>query len=116
MAVDLKSNARVVNAQMEAAGAWFPPTQGYSLTECLEDLLKLAARHLRIGGRLVFFLPAAPGKCEGHDVPRHPALGFVSNCEQVGCTPRVWYVRHAADNKETDNAIACSRCPWIRSP
>lgn len=51
--------------------------------ECARDLLDLAARMLRTGGRLVFFMPAAPGAYDERDVPTHPALACVSNCEQV---------------------------------
>ena len=65
----------------------YPGTQGYTLTECLSDLLGIAARALCLGGRLVYFLPAAPNTCEGEDVPAHPTLRMVSNCEQVGCSP-----------------------------
>lgn len=61
----------------------YPGTKGYTLTECLFDLLSLAASHLRIGGRLVYFLPAAPCTCDGANVPQHPALSLVANCEQV---------------------------------
>lgn len=61
----------------------YPGTKGYTLTECLHDLLALAAQFLRVGGRLVYFLPAAPGTCEGANVPQHPVLQLIDNCEQV---------------------------------
>ena len=35
----------------------FPHTDPYTLAECLADLLESAARLLRVGGRLVYFLP-----------------------------------------------------------
>ena len=38
----------------------FPHTDPYTLAECLADLLESAARLLRIGGRLVYFLPVGP--------------------------------------------------------
>ena len=38
-----------------------PSTEPYTFEECLKDLLHLAAKHLKLGGRLVFFLPSAPG-------------------------------------------------------
>ena len=65
----------------------YPGTQGYSLTECLFDLLGTAARTLCLGVRLVYFLPAAPGTCEGVDVPQHPTLRVIANCEQVKPLP-----------------------------
>lgn len=38
----------------------FPSTAPYALGECLLDLLEMAARRLRRGGRLVYFLPVRP--------------------------------------------------------
>lgn len=38
-----------------------PSTDPYPFEECLKDLLHLAAKHLKLGARLVFFLPSAPG-------------------------------------------------------
>ena len=38
-----------------------PSTDPYSLEECLQDLLHMAAKYLKVGGRAVFFLPALPG-------------------------------------------------------
>ena len=75
---------------LQGGAEWVPPTRGYSLTECLQDLLACAAKHLRVGGRLVYFLPAAPETCQGANVPQHPALRFVSNCEQVRPAQPVW--------------------------
>lgn len=37
-----------------------PSTDPYTLGECLHDLLNQSARLLRLGGRLVYFLPATP--------------------------------------------------------
>ena len=51
--------------------------------ECLRDLLDVSARLLRVGGRLVYFLPAAPEVYREEEVPRHPALRLVANSEQV---------------------------------
>lgn len=51
--------------------------------ECARDLLDTSARMLRMGGRLAFFVPAAPGAYHERDVPAHPALAPVANCEQV---------------------------------
>lgn len=38
----------------------FPHTVPYTLGECLLDLLESSARLLRLGGRLVYFLPVGP--------------------------------------------------------
>ena len=46
-------------------------------------MLDISARLLRVGGRLVYFLPAAPEVYKEEEVPRHPALRLVANSEQV---------------------------------
>lgn len=38
---------------------YYPATAPYTLGECLTDLVSTAARTLRIGGRLVYFLPVS---------------------------------------------------------
>ena len=42
--------------------------------ECLRDLLDMAAKLLRPGGRLVYFMPAAPEVYKEKEIPQHPAL------------------------------------------
>ena len=42
-----------------------------------------AARALVARGRLVFFVPAAPGYYFEAELPTHPALAMVANCEQL---------------------------------
>ncbi|GIL78955.1 hypothetical protein Vretifemale_8342 [Volvox reticuliferus] len=56
-----------------------PPTQPYTLGECLRDLLDLSARLLVVGGRLVYFLPATPETYDEAEIPQHPALKLVAN-------------------------------------
>ena len=36
---------------------YYPPTKPYEMSEVVSDLLNFAAKHLRIGGRLVYWLP-----------------------------------------------------------
>jgi tRNA (guanine10-N2)-methyltransferase len=58
-------------------------TAPYTLAECLRDLVELAARALEVGGRLVYWVPAAPGFYLEGELPTHPALGApLANCEQ----------------------------------
>ncbi|KAF6257292.1 S-adenosyl-L-methionine-dependent methyltransferase [Scenedesmus sp. NREL 46B-D3] len=63
-------------------GSHIPSTEPYSLTECLADLLELAAASLLTGGRLVFFMPASPETYREDQLPLHPMLAMVSNVEQ----------------------------------
>eukprot|EP00891_Asterochloris_glomerata_P003993 jgi/Astpho2/3993/e_gw1.00063.101.1_t len=63
--------------------AHFPVTEPYLMGECLRDLLDSAARLLRLGGRLSFFIPASEETYDEDQIPTHPALALVSNCEQI---------------------------------
>ena len=51
--------------------------------ECLRDLLDTSAKLLRLGGRLVYFLPAAPEVYREEEIPQHPALRLIANSEQI---------------------------------
>ncbi|KAL3152268.1 hypothetical protein ABBQ32_001345 [Trebouxia sp. C0010 RCD-2024] len=59
-----------------------PSTDPYSFEECLKDLLHLAAKHLKLGARLVFFLPSAPGLDKVAEATAHPMLTLLENSEQ----------------------------------
>ncbi|KAK2076934.1 hypothetical protein QBZ16_005162 [Prototheca wickerhamii] len=58
-------------------------TDPYSLGECLRDLLDCAACLLRTGCRLVYFLPAIADVYDPAEIPTHPMLRLIANCEQV---------------------------------
>ena len=60
-----------------------PSTAPYTLEECLFDLLNVAARMLRVGGRLVYFYPVASEDYKEEDMPSHPCLETVYNTEQI---------------------------------
>lgn len=73
-----------------------PGTSPYPLGDCLTDLLDWAARVLVPGGRLGYWAPALPLDNRGEasattttsvssseELPRHPNLRFLYNCEQV---------------------------------
>lgn len=62
---------------------YIPSTDPYSVAECLHDLLECAARLLRLGGRLVYFFPAAPGFYSDAELAQHPTLQLVANSEQI---------------------------------
>jgi tRNA G10 N-methylase Trm11 len=47
--------------KVTCAETHIPSTDAYTFEECLRDLLHLAAKHLKLGGRLVFFQPSVPG-------------------------------------------------------
>lgn len=61
--------------------AHFPQCIGYKVSDVMRDLLSLAARTLRVGGRLVYWLPTTSGY-KDTDLPLHPCLRVISNCDQ----------------------------------
>ncbi|KAI3434388.1 hypothetical protein D9Q98_002466 [Chlorella vulgaris] len=69
--------------EIKPHGDYVPSTAPYTVAECMHDLLDCAARLLVVGGRLAYWLPAAPDFYSEEEVPRHPALQLVANCEQL---------------------------------
>ncbi|ORZ15647.1 hypothetical protein BCR42DRAFT_437915 [Absidia repens] len=61
---------------------YYPPTKPYEMSEVLSDLLEFSAKHLRIGGRLVYWLPTVVDEYSNTDVPQHPSMALISNSEQ----------------------------------
>ncbi|KAI9313806.1 hypothetical protein BX666DRAFT_2140306, partial [Dichotomocladium elegans] len=61
---------------------YYPPTKPYEMSEVISDLLNFAAEHLRIGGRLVYWLPTVTEEYESTDIPQHPSMVEISNSEQ----------------------------------
>jgi tRNA (guanine10-N2)-methyltransferase len=60
-----------------------PSTAPYTLEECVHDLFDMAARLLVMGGRLVYFFPAARDECSETHFPKHPCFTLVSKSEQI---------------------------------
>ncbi|KAI9495073.1 S-adenosyl-L-methionine-dependent methyltransferase [Zychaea mexicana] len=61
---------------------YYPPTKPYEMSEVLADLLNFAAEHLRVGGRLVYWLPTVVDEYSSADIPQHPSMTLISNSEQ----------------------------------
>lgn len=70
------------NGSMKRTKHSIPGTQRVVLVEFIEALLQFSADMLVPGGRLVYWLPTTP-EYDDADVPSHPALELLSNCEQV---------------------------------
>lgn len=67
----------------------YPAKTNYMLHDLVRDLLLLAAKHLLVGGRLVYFLPiTVPTEDINKCMPSHPCLKFLYYCEQ-GLTPKI---------------------------
>ncbi|XP_016983379.1 tRNA (guanine(10)-N2)-methyltransferase homolog [Drosophila rhopaloa] len=61
----------------------YPSTSHYSLQSLYGDLLEFAARHLRLGGRLVCWLPFHREDYDPKMLPQHQHLHLVANSEQL---------------------------------
>lgn len=78
------------------------------MSSVLTYLLQFAAEFLTVGGRLVYWFPTVAEEYKDSDVPLHPALKLVFNCEQafVGWSRRLITMEkvkawNAADTAET---------------
>jgi tRNA (guanine10-N2)-methyltransferase len=60
-----------------------PSTAPYTLVECVHDLFDMAAKLLVMGGRLVYFFPAAREDCSDSHFPKHPCFTLIANSEQI---------------------------------
>lgn len=83
-----ESNAKVEKKEVRKPDAYvseehYPSTSPYQLSMLYKDLIKFSARHLKIGGRLVFWLPIYREDYAEKHLPRHKSLKIVANCEQV---------------------------------
>merc|ERR1719186_565059 len=61
----------------------FPEKVAYTLHQLVTDLLNFSARSLRVGGRLVYWLPVIRQNYSQDRVPSHPGLKLIADCEQV---------------------------------
>lgn len=53
------------------------------MSEVVADLLMFAVKNLVHGGRLVYWLPTVTEDYTIDDLPTHPCMELVSNCEQA---------------------------------
>ena len=70
------------NASRDGNIVHYPQSTQYSLTDCIVDLVSFAAQYLKIGGRLVYWLPVYKPVYSMKIIPQHPCLNLVSDCEQ----------------------------------
>ncbi|KAJ8611958.1 hypothetical protein CTAYLR_004399 [Chrysophaeum taylorii] len=59
-----------------------PRTKPYPVADVLADLLEIAARVLKLNGRLAYLLPSTHDFFPDRDVPKHPALELLDCCAQ----------------------------------
>lgn len=61
----------------------YPQTCSYDLFQLVGDLLGFAAKHLTMGGRLVFWMPFYRADYKESLLPKHECLRLIANSEQV---------------------------------
>ncbi|XP_014661931.1 PREDICTED: tRNA (guanine(10)-N2)-methyltransferase homolog isoform X4 [Priapulus caudatus] len=59
-----------------------PSCTKYGLTDIFRDLLNFAAKFLKKGGKLVYWLPVYTPEYTVDNIPQHPCLELVANSEQ----------------------------------
>lgn len=89
-------------------GVRYPSKISYRMDELLQDLLSLAASQLKVGGRLIYFLPII----ESDDpfeksIPRHPCLRLESFSEQslIGKNFRLMVVMEKTREPEAGESV-----------
>lgn len=86
----------------------YPSKTIYNIDELLTDLLSLASHHLRIGGRLVYFLPVARPEVGFEEfIPTHPSLELISFCDQglTSMSYRLMVVMEKRREPEPDDKV-----------
>uniref|UniRef100_A0A336LW20 tRNA (guanine(10)-N(2))-methyltransferase TRMT11 n=1 Tax=Culicoides sonorensis TaxID=179676 RepID=A0A336LW20_CULSO len=83
-----ESNAKVEKKEARKPDAYisvehYPSTSPYQLSSMFKDLIKFSVKHLKLGGRLVFWLPIYREDYSEKSLPNHKSLKLVANCEQI---------------------------------
>lgn len=60
-----------------------PQKVEYDLSNIFTDLLNFAYKFLRTGGRLTYWFPVYRANYKEENIPHHPCMRLVSNCEQT---------------------------------
>ncbi|XP_003426755.1 tRNA (guanine(10)-N2)-methyltransferase homolog [Nasonia vitripennis] len=75
-----KSNPSIEDHQVETH---IPSKVVYELWQLFIDLLNFSVKHLKIGGRLVFWFPIFRKEYSEDQLPRHPCLTLIASSEQI---------------------------------
>eukprot|EP00834_Sanchytrium_tribonematis_P005182 NODE_298_length_10484_cov_0.802600.p2 type:complete len:411 gc:universal NODE_298_length_10484_cov_0.802600:3447-4679(+) len=80
----IASSCTLAGENPEKSVAKFPDTEGYFLDQIVNDLLNFSAKHLKLGGRLVYWLPMIHDEDKNTiSIPLHPSLKLIHNPCQV---------------------------------
>ncbi|RXM36622.1 tRNA (guanine(10)-N2)-methyltransferase-like [Acipenser ruthenus] len=77
------SQKEIIKPAEECGENHVPVSMAYHLSDIFTDLLNFAAKHLVMGGRLVYWLPVYRPEYSEEIIPKHPCLKLISNCEQT---------------------------------
>ncbi|XP_054268125.1 tRNA (guanine(10)-N2)-methyltransferase homolog isoform X2 [Macrosteles quadrilineatus] len=77
------SSRETLTVAEENRESHIPSKTSYSMEQLVSDLLCFAAKHLRVGGRLVTWIPIFRDDYDENALPEHPCLQLVANCEQI---------------------------------
>lgn len=67
----------------EGSPVHFPSKIEYGLNEIIKDLMRFSSKHLKLKGRLLFWVPVFRQDYKDTQMPRHSCFELVGNCEQV---------------------------------
>lgn len=67
----------------EGSPVHFPSKVEYGLNEIIKDLMRFSSKHLKLKGRLLFWVPVFREDYEETQMPKHSCFKLIGNCEQV---------------------------------
>lgn len=72
----------IIDEELKASGNHYPKRLDYHLSDIFKDLLNFSAKYLNKNGRLVYWFPVSIQTYTEDNIPTHPCLKMVHNCEQ----------------------------------
>jgi len=67
----------------EGSPVHFPSKVEYGLNEIIKDLMWFSSKHLKLHGRLLFWVPVFRQDYNDDQMARHSCFKLIGNCEQV---------------------------------
>lgn len=80
--LERKDRKKQQSTSSDVDAVHFPSLSAYKIKHLYDDLLTYSFNHLKIGGRLVCFLPCLKDSYNENMVPQHSGLKLVANSEQ----------------------------------
>lgn len=67
----------------EGSPVHFPSKVEYGVNEIIKDLMWFSSKHLKLKGRLLFWIPVFRQDYNDIQMPKHSCFELIGNCEQV---------------------------------